>query len=452
MKTKWLKKVDWSLTNLVTGIMFSVLITTGVNAESINVYAPAGWPTIHRDPINSDTSPVVGSSAMVKSWRITVGGIIPAYASIAPDGTVYFTSGRIGPHLFAVNGDTGIIKWRSNLVNMTAAASTPLIDNDGNIYIGDDTQMCSFMSDGALRWSKKLNPESGSPVSAQFTGDGNLLFVTVLGDVYVLDRATGDLVIPAPYRISNISENGSDEFFGCLTGEADCPVANTPAIDLDSGLFTLTVGKKICPEGTGCLPSEKITVGALDALRYIGGENPHIEEVWSNQNLEGGSASSPTFSSDKTRIYVNDRGDHLLSIDAATGNIIWEHDIGFSAVGSPSVSADGIIIPASGIGDSAPLLAIIDENDVPRELWKRSDVVQLGVPAQAAGGVSYTFIRSGALNFRTQLLTFSTLTGETLDIDDVGGTALLTVGTSIGPNGEVITPALGGTVYAFRPE
>ena len=189
----------------------------------------------------------------------------------------------------------------------------------------------------------------------------------------------------------------------------------------------------------------------LDALRYVGGDNPYIQEVWANNALEGGSASSPAFSSDGTRIYVNDLNNHLLSIDADTGVIVWDYDIGFNAVGSPSVSEDGIIIPAAAFGEVRGMIAIKDDDDTPNLLWRRDDVIQLGVPAQAAGNVSYTFIRTGLVNLRTQLLTFNTLTGETLDTDLVPGSAMSTVGTSIGPNGEVITPALGGTVYSFRP-
>ena len=48
------------------------------------------------------------------------------------------------------------------------------------------------------------------------------------------------------------------------------------------------------------------------------------------------------------------------------------------------------------------------------------------------------------------VLTFDTDTGETLDQDTLPGAEGFTVGTSIGPNGEVVTPTLIGEVFVLR--
>ena len=65
-----------------------------------------------------------------------------------------------------------------------AAASTPIVDGATNVYVGDDGGMSSFNEHGQLRWRTQL---VGTPLSAQFTGDGNVLSVSQLGAVDVFE-------------------------------------------------------------------------------------------------------------------------------------------------------------------------------------------------------------------------------------------------------------------------
>jgi hypothetical protein len=48
------------------------------------------------------------------------------------------------------------------------------------------------------------------------------------------------------------------------------------------------------------------------------------------------------------------------------------------------------------------------------------------------------------------MLTFDTGTGETLDRDTLPGAKGFTVGTSVGPKGEVLTPTLLGELFVLR--
>ncbi|GAA3178962.1 hypothetical protein GCM10020255_071890 [Rhodococcus baikonurensis] len=72
----------------------------------------------------------------------------------------------------------------------------------------------------------------------------------------------------------------------------------------------------------------------------------------------------------------------------------------------------------------------------------------MGVPAQTAGNTGYTVVREGENGL--SLITFDTETGETVDQDTLPGAVGFTVGTSIGPKGEVLTPSAIGELFVFK--
>jgi outer membrane protein assembly factor BamB len=133
-------------------------------------------------------------------------------------------------------------------------------------------------------------------------------------------------------------------------------------------------------------------------------------------------------------------------VNAETGDTRWSYDIGFNSAGSASTSDDGLIIPAGG--DKGHLLAVRDEGDHAELAWERKDLLQLGVPAQTAGDTGYTVVREGENGL--SLITFDTETGETVDQDTLPGAVGFTVGTSIGPKGEVLTPSAIGELFVFK--
>jgi outer membrane protein assembly factor BamB len=92
-------------------------------------------------------------------WRFDTG--IPVYYSapaIGDDGTIYFGSGMYGGQqgtLYAVNPD-GTLKWS---YPGTSALYSPVIGEDGNIYIQDFyDRMMSVTPNGVFRWSYSNYP------------------------------------------------------------------------------------------------------------------------------------------------------------------------------------------------------------------------------------------------------------------------------------------------------
>jgi outer membrane protein assembly factor BamB len=362
------------------------------------------------------------------------------YASVAASGQIFLTARtEKGCNLFSFQMESGRKRWCRQLAP-GVVASTPVVDGAANVYVGENGAMNSFNEHGQLRWR---TPVVGTPLSAQFTGDGNLLFITQLGQISVLDPQTGQKVVasydlippPSVADGANVDILPDDKgLSGCFFGSPDCPVANMPAIDLASGTFYFT------------FYAPGATEADLVAMKYSGGDNPTISQEWSSDTLPGGSASSPDLSADGSVVYINDNWGTVWAIDAATGDPKWSYDIGYAAAGSPSTSADGLIIPAGGL--DGHLLALQDKGDHAELAWERRDLLHLGVPAQTAGSTGYSVIREGVDGLTA--LTFDTSTGETLDQDTLPGAKGFTVGTSIGPEGEVLTPTLLGELFVLR--
>ena len=338
------------------------------------------------------------------------------------------------PRAVKLTVPTGETIWCSGEVNRRAVTSSPLLDRDGNIYHGDDRAMLSFTSSGEVRWR---TPIIGFPISAQFTPDGSLIFISHLGVIYVLDRTTGEPMLDPIELVPGVQPGPGDEL-DCLRGSAEgnCFSANTLSIDLDDGRFYFTL----------TMPGEE--AARLVAMRYVSESTPRIEPLWENSSLEGGSASSPVISADGSRLYVNDLANNVLALDSATGSVIWTYPIGFSSLGSLSVNDDGRIVPTGGLGGFAQ--ALIDAGDGAELLWERRDLRQRSIAVQTGNDLIYIAGTASDATDEFALYTLDGSTGETLNRETLPF-ALITVGTTMSPSGGVFVPALTQGLFGSLP-
>ncbi len=435
--------------------IFSLLITEfckncegdsfkkGHNA-GFSFYAKSSWPTIHANSRNSDFAMVNGSSDLTPAFHILDNHGIGAGATIGPEGNLYVGAGLgdIGSfkrncHLFAFDGDTGEMLWCKNSLNDHLVTSSPLIDIDGNIFIGDNESMASFTSNGKPRWREDI---IGFPISSQFTPDGRVIFITHIGRIYVMDRNTGELVVPVYELVPGQDYDARfKDYQECLFGllGSACFSANTLAIDLESGRFFFTLLK----------PSE--SEGIVAGFRYIGGRSPTVIPLWNNSTLVGGSASSPVISNNGKRIYLADYSNNIVALSALTGKVIWKLDIGFVPLGSLSVSDSGRIIPAGNLNSDT--IAITDMGDHAEVLWQRPDIHSRSIAAQTENDIAYVVAAKNGSLAGLDLWVLNAETGETLDFEPISDVAQITVGTSISSNGYVYIPTISGGIYGFKP-
>jgi outer membrane protein assembly factor BamB len=409
----------------------AVVLLGAIVLGACNLYGP-GWSSVHADGSNSDYSAVAGPDDVALAWEHAFAGRINLGPTFDADGRLYVTTGTATCPLHALDVRTGAELWCSNEVNRFASMSSPVIDRTGRLFIADSEAMHAFDGDGNLMWE---TPIVGVPLSAQLTPNGRVVFITNVGVVYVLYRENGRAVLP-PLELIPGAVFDPTLVNACALGTADCPVANTPAVDLDTGMIYFTFWAPGAAQA------------GVRALRVIEDPTPTITAGWVNDSLPGGSASSPDISADGSRIYVNDNAGSVHALDAATGQEIWAAPIGYASGGSPSTSPEGLVMPAGG--SLSPLLAVQDAGDHGTLAWRRDDLQNRGIPTQTAGGRAYATVSAGG--FANDLVVVDTTDGAVLDRESIPGTSIFTVGTTVGHDGTIYVPTITGRLYAYRAE
>lgn len=404
--------------------------TVAPGPTTTSAYAPT-WSAIHADGRNSDFASIAGPAAVEPAWTYPTGGLITVGPTSDPEGRVYLTDNAGPCHLQALDGATGERVWCTEELDLGAAISSALLDREGRVFVADSQALHAFDRDGRLLWE---SPIVGVPLSAQLTPGGHVVLVTNIGQVHVVDRDTGEKVVPVRELIPGRGFTLAESLWPCARGLPGCPSANTIAVHPETGRIFLTWWEP---------GAAQASVRALD-LDVDG--DPAITDAWSNDALPNGSGSSPTLSADGRRLYVTDGVDSLHALDVEDGSIVWSFPIGWNAGGSPSVSPDGLVMPA-GAGAT---LAIADEGDRGVLAWRRDDLLNLGIATQAEGHRAYVTVPRGG--GEVDIVVIDTRDGEVLDQDPLEGQARFTVGTTLTADGTVLVPTFTGTLHAFRPE
>jgi outer membrane protein assembly factor BamB len=82
--------------------------------------------------------------------------------------------------------------------------------------------MFSLDNAGKLIWKTSI---VGFPLSAQFTPSGRLIFVTHIGMIYVMERATGKNILTYELNPGKSSDLSAFDPLACMRGTKDCPEA-----------------------------------------------------------------------------------------------------------------------------------------------------------------------------------------------------------------------------------
>ncbi|MDJ0392013.1 PQQ-binding-like beta-propeller repeat protein [Rhodococcus sp. G-MC3] len=429
-------RADFARVAVLATVVALVSAACGGSGDTIDAFAPGSWPAVHGDARNSNSTGHTGLSDLSLEWSRPLGGTVVTPLSIASSGQMFVsTTTDAGCNVFSFDIESGRKQW-CNRLGPSVATATPLVDSVANVYVGDDGGFSSYNDHGQLRWR---TPTYGVPRSAQFLGDGSVLAITQLGQVNILDTQTGqstvaihDLISPpdfldAPDTGFSPPETGLAE---CATGAADCPVAAAPAVDLEASNIYLVLWRPgaIAPQ--------------LVSLHYDADATPAVTERWSSDLLPAGVASSPVLSEDGNTVYVADVDGRLNAYNSSDGSSKWTFGAGFGASATPSVGADGFIVPAGGPG----VRSISDDGDHASVRWSRDDIEQAGTPVQTADGTALVVTRRGD---GLMLESLDANSGNTTSSTSLPGATGFTVGTSIGPDGQVITSTYLGEIFTY---
>jgi outer membrane protein assembly factor BamB len=272
------------------------------------------------------------------------------------------------------------------------------------------------------------------PTTPRLLDDGQLLVITHLGQVLVLDAHRGTVAGPGLDLVDGVDPTDATRGLSdCVPAGPDCPVAAAPAFAPASGMVVVGLWEPDAPSAV------------LVGMRYHPRQNPLLTREWTSDAVTAGVLASPVLSTDGSTVYVNGRDERLWALGAADGKPKWSVPLQFLAQTPPAVSPDGLIV--SGGGPRARLVAVKDSGDHGEPVWRRDDINSPSSPS-LAGNVGYTVVDAAP---GMSLLVFDPASGHTINNYALPDAAGYPVGVSVGRDRRVVTATSAGQVYSFGP-
>jgi outer membrane protein assembly factor BamB len=414
-----------------TALLVGISAGCGNTDSWVEARTASGWSAQYADPANSSYTDVSGADTLDLEWSRSVKGELGAAVALAGRYLAANAQTPAGCSMMVWEADNNARqRWCTRLVQGGGTAS-PLFDGFDNVYVGQPGTMLAFPLTQWFRWRK---PVIGMPTTPRLLRDGQLLVVTHLGQVLVLDSHRGTVEGAPLDLVAGIDPTDSGRGLAdCPAARAGCPVAAAPAFSSVSNVVVVNLWE----------PGADAAV--LVGLRYRPGQTPLLSRDWTSTAVPRGPLASPVVSADGATVYVNGRDARLWALRTADGSVKWSEPLGYLAQTPPSVSPDGLIIAGGGPG--AKLTALRDDGDRVEVVWTRDDAAPLTTSSRA-GQVAYAVVAQGA---GQTLLAFDPADGRTLHTYPLPEATGWPVGVSIGEDRRVVAATSDGQVYGFAP-
>jgi outer membrane protein assembly factor BamB len=297
----------------------------------------SSWPMFHHDTRHTGRSPYgpAGNWPVIK-WKFRMDGSTVSSPAIDKDGTIYI--GEDGIHhsyFFAINPN-GSEKWHLDPGDWVM--SSPAISSDGIIYFGSlNSNLNALCPNGTIEWIRHLG--AGWVYSSPAIGLDGVIYVASVGS----------------NRLCAVYPNGTIKWYFYTEDLIYC----SPAIGDDETIYVgsndgymyavysngtmkwrFYVGGE---KGIGSAPSI-----ADDGTIYFGGTSGYLYALYPNGTLRWKfgtgyiGESSPAISTDGT-IYVGDQvNNRIYSIDE-DGTLNWYYTTNGEIISSPAIDKNGII-------------------------------------------------------------------------------------------------------------
>ncbi len=305
-----------------------------LNSENNNekITGPS-WSTFHGNPQRTglspyDTSHVDGSLL----WIFSAEGGIEASPAIGEDGTIYF--GAMDGYVYAVNKD-GTLKWKTKIgtpqikgyggdSSYTSITATPAIDKLGNVYITSrDQYFFALDSEGKIKWKFQINifPDHwGSPL----IGDDGTIYINGSPpdeNFYEVDETIYIKDSPAKGGLYAINPDGTLKWHYHVKFR----MFNSPAMDKDGTIYIAVL--------TGYYETKLIAFNQDGTVKW---------EVLLPKPVE----SSPSISDNGVIYLGSfmQSGDGAGLFAVTKEGVLWHHTVGGKEVlSTPAVAKDGTI-------------------------------------------------------------------------------------------------------------
>lgn len=208
---------------------------------------------VHGGPSHAHRAAARGPRRVEVGWRANVGGPVAAQVTVSPDERTLYVATLAGS-LVALAREDGAKRWELALGDRVY--STPLVADDGTVFVGSDAKkLVAVSKDGAALWRLEVDGEVDSgPVLSR---DGNVVFAAG-SNVYCVRRggdlawrfATKGKVFTAPAVTGDglVVFGAQDDHVRALTSagalawatDLGSDVDGAPAIDDAGGIFVGT--------------------------------------------------------------------------------------------------------------------------------------------------------------------------------------------------------------------
>ncbi|HEY3141086.1 MAG TPA: PQQ-binding-like beta-propeller repeat protein [Acidimicrobiales bacterium] len=342
------------------------------------IAAPSGgattltdWPQIGFDPTHTATNPfesILDPNTVADlglAWQAELGGE-GLFSAVVAGGMVFQTSYENGT-VHAFDASTGTPLWTYRIAP-NSLVQTPAVAG-GRVFVSADTTAKLYALDqatGALDWTTQMENSSSAPPAVVVDGDTTSVYASGGGTVYAVDGSDGTVLWQqSPYEPFAIQATPAVAD-GVVYVADDHPVVH--AYDATTGT-ELWASRPLAPEITA--PSYVVVDGdrllvapggrALFALDPTDG---HV--LWREQIYAG---SQPSVANGLA--YIQRRKDseiRLMALDDATGDRVWQQDLGsprvYSFCDGASI-ANGVVYTTSLAGAVLAIDATTGE-----KLWR----------------------------------------------------------------------------------
>ncbi len=369
--------------------------------------------TFHVDTMNSDEVSIAMAPVFELEWVAEQSFYVPEGPTFDKSGNIYFNPLFPGEEviLVSLDPDTGARRWA--IAGFSHGGGAPLVLDDPAtpgtqiIYHGVYDRALAVQPDGTILW----DVPTGLPAPPALDDDipigyhcfglnyhaqtDTLIGVMHNGNVYVLDRATGAQRLAAPYvipgepspareelllppDITQRADNALRPLMGALPPDAkaldlitsivlgyESKVANYFSVDAHTGRIWVAATAPDIEDGT----VDGISgYGALYCLEMVtaGGPPYTIQELF-HTSFAGGTASTPSLTSDGARVYMGDNLGNLIAIDSTNGSKSWQLDMGRQIFGSIAVSSDNKEVYAC---TSDAVIKVVDNGTTGTVVWR----------------------------------------------------------------------------------
>jgi outer membrane protein assembly factor BamB len=326
---------------LVTPIEAIKVQTTTNNRDGIKVsngdLLDSAWPMFHHDRNHSGRSPYAPLGNCPKEeWNFSMDGVVLSSPVLDQNGTIYI--GADGEDcLFALNPD-GTEKWRANIGNIV---ESPAIGADGTIYVGTVYgNLHAIYPNGTQRWQINLGTDSWTISSPVIDQNGTIYTASVQSSTVYAINPNGTIKWQFPtndwiYSSPALADDGT-----IYIGSND---RHLYAINPDGTLKWKYPAQGCVQEAPAIDSQGNVYFGSWDSFLYSLSPNGTLR--WKYNTLDA-IDSSPAITMDEAIIIGNDAGD-LYCINA-NGTLRWRLQSSFFEVSSsPAIDARGIIYFAS---------------------------------------------------------------------------------------------------------